>query len=180
MSKSLEYPLRALKLNETIDDRKVNLVAIQNMAVIYNAKQDFEKALDCYRQTLEEYIRTDDKREISWSHYCMGNVFYNQLKYNDAFEEYVKAYDIAKSLGDDQRTAMAMASLGDTYYELNDYENALKYKYGAIELQEAIGDKRQLSRTYIKLAYVFEKLNRWPEAKELLSKGLAVGYRNRL
>jgi tetratricopeptide (TPR) repeat protein len=74
LTKALAYPLNALKLNESIADRKVNLVALQNIAVVYTTKDDFSEALKCYRQALQEYDHSIDKRELSWYHFCVGNI----------------------------------------------------------------------------------------------------------
>jgi tetratricopeptide (TPR) repeat protein len=92
---------------------------IYTLGTLYNAKQEYEKALEHFKQALTIFKRLEDTERQSWSWNGLGNVYIDLGRHDDAEAAYRHALD-----RDPDFAAYAYNGLGTVYDDLGRYEEA--------------------------------------------------------
>ena len=90
---------------------------IYTLGTLYNAKQEYEKALEHFKQALTIFKRLEDTERQSWSWNGLGNVYGQQGRHEEAEAAFRHAIDLA----DD---ATPYNGLGNVYRAQGRYEEA--------------------------------------------------------
>ncbi|MEO1260479.1 MAG: CHAT domain-containing tetratricopeptide repeat protein [Bacteroidota bacterium] len=92
---------------------------------------DFEQSLYYYEQELANYQKsyTADHREIANTHYNIGAVLYELLRYEEALSHFLITHDSWKKFRtpDDRFMRYLNEAIGDMYWELGNREKTLEF-----------------------------------------------------
>lgn len=107
------------------------------------------RALDKFRESIRI------KPDFSDSYIAIGDIYFEEKRYEDARDMYRKAIDIGEN-------SLVYEKLGDTYIKMNLFEAADEAYRKAIDL---LGEKASHSLFY-KRAFALKKLSKWEQASE--------------
>src|SRR5690606_26425435 len=114
-----------LQIFEKLDHKPGIAAALGNIGMIYQARKEYEKALDHYNRSLKLQIELGDKMTTAISYLSIGSVYMEQKNRNEAVTFYRRALDISREIGDVSGIRNASKILYETYKNEADYPNAL-------------------------------------------------------
>ena len=92
--------------------------------------RDHPSALDCFLRAAAEARQAGDLRLLSWIYKQKGNLYFDQMMYEDCISDYRNFYHYAKSCQDTLQLAYASFCMGRVYTIMNKVDSAL-YSYSA-------------------------------------------------
>jgi tetratricopeptide (TPR) repeat protein len=126
-----------------------------NLALLYFDMEKIEKAETyCARALWYKDLDKVSKEDAAGSHDLMGNIFYQQKRYDEALLEFKDALEI------DERNAIGHYNLGIAYYALGDRQNAEQKWRKAIEYEQATAKskkERAISKSELDVKVVVRK-----------------------
>jgi len=109
-----------------------------NLALLYFDMEKIEKAETyCARALWYKDLDKVSKEDAAGSHDLMGNIFYQQKRYDEALLEFKDALEI------DERNATGHYNLGIAYYALGDRQNAEQKWRKAIEYEQVTAKSKK-------------------------------------
>lgn len=156
--KSLEFFLKALKVNEVLNDNSKLTSNLGNIGLIYDQLGDYPKALEYEIKALNVAYKSNYKKGIADWLANIGHTYKSQKDYTKALEYDNKALEICKEINDKSKTAILLGNIGSIYHEQNDFLNALHYDYKALSLYIELGDRIGISIMNGNLGELYLKL----------------------
>ncbi|HEX7415425.1 MAG TPA: tetratricopeptide repeat protein, partial [Bacteroidia bacterium] len=117
--KALDYYLKALKIDEELNDKSGIANVLVNIGIFYKDQGDYQKALDYYFKALKIDEELLEQAQRS------GNV--NKIR------EYRKGI------------AADLSNIGLTYYEQKDYSKSLDRYFKALKIDKELGNKNGIA-----------------------------------
>jgi len=166
---ALSYYLKALKINEELNDRKSIAAGLNNVGIIHYYQGENYKAFDYYMQALKIRRELGDEKGIAGSlnniglvHMAIGNLSEDPLDYNRAItcfqqslnlkEELEKSPDKSIAREGKQGVARALGNIGSVYKSRGnlsgnslDYKKAIDYHMKGLKKFEELGDKKGIT-----------------------------------
>ncbi|MBS1652415.1 MAG: tetratricopeptide repeat protein, partial [Bacteroidetes bacterium] len=167
-SKSLEYFLKALKINEELNNKKNVAGYMGNIGAIYNSLENNEKALEFYTAALK--INEDNKynQSIAINLVCIGNI-YAEIKDYVLAEEYMqKALIYNEQLKNKSYYANNLLNLGKIKSFKNDTIQAQKCFNKALSLYKDINDSYGIVSTLYAIGCLYAQTKNQKTEKVLL------------
>ena len=155
-------------------------ILLNNMAGVYQAQGDYEKALEYNGKALDvrERVLGSGHPDTAATYNNMAVVYKAKGDYEKALENYGKALEIVeRTLGNDHPyTAATYNNMAGVYKEQGDYEKALKYYGKALEIVErTLGSGHpDTAATYNNMAGVYQEQGDYDKALEYYDKALEV------
>ena len=117
-------------------------------SLINQARGDFDKAIDYFRQELNLYEKyyVTGSFDIGTAHYSSGNVYYELMEHQNALNHYLQAYEIWKNYYSPSKKYMRYLTeaIGDMYWELGQKEKSLPfYNLSVVDKENAVHPKLQ-------------------------------------
>lgn len=119
----------------------MRISSLSQIANIYMAMGNYEKAYEYQMQAIGAYEMTGDTANIARSSYMLGSIFFYQKRFKDALKIYQEVQQISEQKKTDRLTYAALGAIGSTYEELGDYEKSMLYNQKALILAESINLK---------------------------------------
>lgn len=98
--KALDGYFRALALNPEKTDPHVRATLLRSIGSVYEYLQDFERAIDYDRQSLDVVLQSKNAIGIAITRYNLGNALWLKGDYEESLRELEAAHQTAKSAGD--------------------------------------------------------------------------------
>ena len=172
--KTLEYWLKALKIDKELNDKAGMGRRYGNIGVIYRNQSNYPQALDYYLKALkiaEELGYKNGKAK----HLCnIGTVYYDQGNTSKALEYYFKALNEAEALKDKKGVAADLGNIGMVYAKQNEYLMALEYYHKALKLDQELKNNNGIVRHLSNIGTLYDIKGDFPKALEYFSKALKM------
>ncbi len=138
-------------------------------------ENDRDSAIYYYRKALKNYKYNNDIPGILNSYTSLGINYYQDQKADSAIFYFQKAISIYEA-GDDYNGLSEMYSyLEKVYSNLNaDFSKSVELLYKVIDYSEKTENINFIGQAHINIGNSLIKLNRWKEAEEEITKGLAI------
>ncbi len=98
--KALDGYFRALALNPEKNDPHVRATLLRSIGSVYEYLQDFDRAIDYDRQSLDVVLQSKNAIGIAITRYNLGNALWLKGDYEESLRELEAAHQVAKSAGD--------------------------------------------------------------------------------
>lgn len=98
--KALEGYFRALALNPEKTDPHVRATLLRSIGSVYEYLQDFDRAIDYDRQSLDVVQNSQNAIGVAITRYNLGNALWLKGDYEESLRELEAAHQVAKSAGD--------------------------------------------------------------------------------
>lgn len=142
---SLNYYIKSLDIAKSIKNIKGISLAYNNMANVYQKKEDYPKAVKFYQKALKIQEISKDSSSIC---NCMMNLgsCYGKLKDSRNALKYLRqSLSIAKSIGDLEIKALCYMNLGVSYHQKGFFDHSVKMLDFAKEVAKEAGYTQVLS-----------------------------------
>ncbi|MFH1453101.1 MAG: tetratricopeptide repeat protein [Armatimonadota bacterium] len=133
-----------------------NHLALQHIGLIYEGREDYTKAVDYYKKSLEA------KEDLSSTHFFLGNVYQKLGSYEDALNEYKTAIRL------DPEIPILYNNMAWTFYQIGDYDKAIR------AFEESINLDPDLPFPYNGLGCIYQELGYLEDAVEEFSQAIEL------
>lgn len=164
---ALIYNNRYLSLAHKLENRTEEATALNNIALIHNAKGEPDKALSYYEEALR--LMADEKAK-SPTYNNIALIYSNEGDYNKAISYFKKALEISERYGNYHGAAIVMLNLGDTYRSAKDFIKAEEYFTEGLKRILRVGDKRSEANAYKYIGAMYRDKGEVQKAKDYLTK----------
>lgn len=160
------------ELARTIDDKKAELRALNEIGALQAGRQEFARAADYFNQALALARDTGDQVGIADSLNRLGGVHFNTGKPEEAQGCHREALEIARNMEDNALLAASLDGLGQIDL-LRGRVRASLDKYGQIaDLHRRLGDQAGLMRALNALAAAYTWLGEYGQAANACEEAL--------
>ncbi|TAE70631.1 MAG: hypothetical protein EAZ85_11670 [Bacteroidetes bacterium] len=157
--KSIEYYFKSESLAEKINDRKNLAVIYEELGILYQNWNGYEKSIGYFQDALQIETQQNNiakhiqlKQRIAWANFQLK-------KYKESAQEYEKVLALQKTL---KNTSLAQA---DTYNQLSvlaeinqNYNQAIEYSQNALELHQNNNQYESAAQDYNNLGVLHQKI----------------------
>lgn len=155
MDKCLEHYLNALRISESISDKKLQSAILHEMGVFYNKNGMRKKAYDCQKKSIALSKLVDDKDGVARTLNSLGALYEYDSRLDSALYCYEESNKIYSELGSDLGMSYALNNIGLIYVYKSDFINAEKYLFKSLKLREALNDINAIAISYINIAEMY-------------------------
>lgn len=149
----IDEAIKALEKSLVVSDQ--SFLMNHNLALLYYDTEKIEKAETyCARALWYKDFDKVSKKDAAGCHDLMGNIFYQQKRYDKALLEFKDMLEI------DERNAAGHYNLGIAYYALGDRQNAEQKWRKAIEYEQVTAKskkERTISKSELDVMVVVRK-----------------------
>lgn len=151
-----EYDEAISFLEKVIDDTPYNYTAWYFKGLIYQRREDYEKALDSF----EFCIAIDDPNTMG--HLGKGNSLMELQRNAEAIASYIL------SLENDETDAEVYCNIAECYENLKDFDNAKKY------YRKSLQTNQHLSDAHFGLALIYKRNDKYRDALRHLNHAINI------
>jgi len=177
-SKAIDHYIRAWTIAEEINDIKLKLRTMNNLASEYAYKGDYAKALNAYLEGIEIAVASDNQEMLSIINENIASLYASQKDYEQSLDFFKKVKKINAKLGDEVISAETMSNLASVYADMGELEYAMFNINQSISIFEHHAILDWLAFAYEIKGKVYLKQNKykwalyWYEQSHLLHESL--------
>ncbi len=179
IDKSVDYQLQAIAISETTDNENIKYskgTILNNIAVNYTTKNNFNKALEYLEQSLAFNIKSENKKELARTYNNIGVVYENLNQLQKAITFLKKSLNLRVEIGDEDELIETHMELAKTYGKMSrSTEASFHYKI-ALEKAKTQKNISLISETYLSLSETYGTQNN--PSKELESYKYHIQFRD--
>lgn len=154
-TKSTQYYLLCRKQAEDAENKKVQALAIDNLARINKEMKKFSSAIAEYKNAMKVYSQTKDSSGYAKALQGIGIVFDEQNKKDSALQYYFKAKEINTRIGNKLNLAENLSNIGTVYLSNQQYSTAYNCFLQATELFKELNRNKNLKEVQVSLGEIF-------------------------
>lgn len=141
-----------------------------DLGIIYIRNGNLDKALENITQSLNIRKIIGNKKDIVSSLSKIGNIYVEQLKYNEALSKFLECAKICEQEKFEGNLGMLYGNIANIYLNINESKLSLIYIKKALAIQKNIGDSNGMAASYSALGSVYADLNNIDSAKYYIFK----------
>jgi CHAT domain-containing protein len=165
---------RALALWRELDERREELMALQNLSHQYSQLGDLQNAWNYRNQTLQLARAIGDRYQEANSLVGIGKLYKDSGNFQKALDSYSTARQIFASASNRFGEAAATEAIGIVYLLLRDPQRAIENFTQALEAFSSFGVKRFEIKALNNLGAAHRKLKELQKALEYHNRALAI------
>jgi serine phosphatase RsbU (regulator of sigma subunit) len=154
---SIDYYLKALKIKESLNDKKGIAVCLGNIGIIYWSQGNYPNALDYDFKALKMGEELGDKNRIANCLNNIGIIFDEERDYSKALDYYFKSLKMEEEMGDKNAISDNLGNIGIVFDEEGDDSKALDYYFKALKIGEELGNKNVIARQMYNIGLIYNK-----------------------
>jgi len=167
-NKAQEYYYKYISVIEKSNDVEFKIIEYLKTAKILKTKLFFDFALEvCFRaNNLADSI--NNIALIAKINNQIGNIYYDNTDYKQAYKHYIKAKNKYEILGNEQKLAISYTNLGEIKRFNNKFNDAIALYNKSIAINKKYSDSLLLAINYNNLAFVYIEIEKYKLALENL------------
>ena len=167
--------MQAMHASERLGYIHGKAVALACQAIYLDMhKDDFIRAGQLARESLDAFGQTGNQDEIIRAHYALGFALFAQSRYDEALYYYTKAGDDASRSGDSVAEIAMLSLEGEAYRERGDYEKAFDIQRHCIQMAELLHHPELVRAEYMNLAELFVQIEDYTSAEKYFRIGFGT------
>jgi len=123
--KAISYYKNALSLSDSIEDNRIKIGIINDLANEYSYLGNYEKALENFLIGLDLANETDNKLFQSILNENIAGLYTSQKEYDQALEFYNEVRKINEEIADEIVIAETLSNLSDVYADMGSFDHAM-------------------------------------------------------
>src|SRR5262245_57173600 len=171
---------RALDVAKKLPQRDMLANALNSAGVLYLEQEDYEKASDHLRHSLQIYQELNNQIESARVLLNLGETHQRHGNPHQALERFRKSLNQAESASDKDLMMAAGEGLGVVYREKKDYAAALEVLDRSLSLANEVGDQTRAAETLWRKAEVKYETGSFAESAALSGDAHQIASRLRL
>ncbi|MFV2014098.1 MAG: tetratricopeptide repeat protein, partial [Candidatus Heimdallarchaeota archaeon] len=173
LEKALKYGLNALELTDFLDEGDERKASInQNLGLICHQMNDYDSALNYYKEAAKHYKRIDQTIDLAYSFFGLGNVYLSQGKANRSMKYFLLGLDIYEKKSDLLGKASASLGLGNAYRYRGEPTKAIEMYLQALNLFEESSNPTEEASTMYNLGEAYFGLGDYEFALDKYERSL--------
>ncbi|OLS23133.1 MAG: Transcriptional activator NprA [Candidatus Heimdallarchaeota archaeon LC_2] len=173
LENALKFGLKALDLTEHLDDEYIRMASInQNLGLIYHQKEDYDDALNYYKESAKFFKRVDQTIGLAYSFFGIGNIYLSQGKANKSMRYFLLGLDIYEKISDLLGKASASLGLGNAYRQRGEPTKAIEMYLQALNLFEESSNPSEEASTMYNLGEAYFGLGDYELALDKYKRSL--------
>ncbi|HLF51490.1 tetratricopeptide repeat protein [Flavobacterium sp.] len=178
----IEYANKALALAERIGFQEGIATSNAMLAINYNAKAEYVKAIALNEKALTLYDKLKEKKSTASVYGNLSLIHLSQGNHPQALKTAFQALKIYEEFKDDNASAIILENIGHIYYEQKKYSKTQQYYSKALSIYNNSGNQRDIARALGNISRVLQDENKYQKALDYLFKALKInrdlGIRN--
>jgi tetratricopeptide (TPR) repeat protein len=150
---------------------------LNNLGIVYLNQGKLDKAIDCYKKSLEIKRQLGDDNGVGVTLCNLGAIYEIQGKLDDAIDCDKKSLEILRQLGDDHMVAQTLHNLGIVYQTQGKLDEAIDCYKKSLETCRQLGDRYGVGIILSNLGVVHRKQGKLNEAIDCYKKSLDISHR---
>ena len=126
---------------EARNNKKWMAAALNIQGVSFKEKQNYEKSLEFFENSLQISKVLDDLKQMYYSYFEMGQVYLAQGDFENALKFLQKSIELADKQGDLVSLARSLGDIGIVYFRKGDNVKAIESYTKSIKIFEELGLK---------------------------------------
>ena len=176
-NKVINNYIKGIKIFESIKDSSRLGISYENLAAFYSSIKNKQKELEYLNKALH-VIPKNDKERIA---YALGDLGLANLKFNrykQAFNCFVKADSITKTIDNTRLSYFTQRNFGTYYFETKDYNKAIYYYKKAFPYINDINDSYYKNDLILELGNSYALKKDFKNAISYLTQALETANRD--
>jgi tetratricopeptide (TPR) repeat protein len=136
------------------------------LGVIYSTMQSWENMYRYMKLFIESSDENTVDRWLADAYRLLGEYFRNKKQFQEAINNFQKAYDVAAKVNDSSMMGIAINYMAWTYYEKGDLDKSLEIYQKNFDFVLPQGRPQTLANIYGNIGNIYRDLDRYPEALE--------------
>jgi CHAT domain-containing protein len=170
---ALDYYLRALKLQETLHDKRVAANLRVNIASLYSATGNYGVALEYLQQGLAVFEAVRDKNKTAITLSEAGEAYFQLRNYNLALSHFQRSVQIFEELKSAADSSMRHYAIGNVHFFMSNFDLAVESYEKALAQFEAINHAPGVASMLASIAGTRYAQQKYDLALEFYQKSLA-------
>jgi tetratricopeptide (TPR) repeat protein len=139
---------------------------------------DTGKAINFYKQALDDYKKLKDSSQILRCYWRLGNTYLEIESYDEAKSCYEKSLEIGKEIGDEWVIAFSLNQIGINYFVQGRYDDAFRQYQQSLEIFEKIEGMIGVSGCLFNIGMIYQKKGDYEVALEKYQKSMEIKKKN--
>jgi signal transduction histidine kinase len=173
-SEAIALHTQALDFAREQDDILAQIIALNNLGVVYRRLDESVEALKYHYEALNLAEEINNLYNISIALNSIGNVYILQQNYREAISYFKKCLPIAEQANNYLGMAMNLNNIGEAYEYMNILDSARYYYEKSLVQNQAINAKKGEAICYNSLGTVAMKEEKHDDAIQLFMKSLDI------
>jgi two-component system, NarL family, sensor kinase len=149
------YGLEALEMSRNANKVELEVEALHNIGVTYEAQGDYTDALRFEKEALELRKKIGDELKTANTLNNIGIIHDERGDFKDALDHYFQARRIYEKAGNKEKIAMTSSNIGIVLKEQEDFKQAAAYYRNALGIYQELGKKFGVAACYANLGSAY-------------------------
>lgn len=173
---ALAYLQKGVALAQKTNHKSMSGVLFENIALTYQSKGDWGKALYFYNKSLSLFRQTGErKKELHVQNY-IGSIYLDKDNYEEGLAFFSKLFQETDT-SDLALNGILYTRLGHIHYKMRDYRTALKYNLKALAVRQLAREPFAINSSLINIAGDYYNLGKPDSGKIYMDSGLILAQR---
>lgn len=172
--KSENYAKEASALARKLNYRKGIANSYLVMGHSFCTRNDYDKAIGCYRKSLKIRKEMGDKRGIANSYLSIGVIYDTQSDFNNSLQYLFKALKMFEEIRDKRGIAKSCNNIGLIYVKQGDHNQGLTHLLKASKVLEQIDNKEGVAASLSNIGIIYAERNDYDQASVYFEKALKI------
>jgi serine phosphatase RsbU (regulator of sigma subunit) len=177
--KSISYASKALSYGRNNNNDFISSNANSILAQAYFRKDDYSKAYS-YAEASQGYFKENDEANYASVKELLGNISFEQKKYERSINHLQKAFEYYSGLNDHRSLGFIASKVGSAHERLKHYQDAVKWHSIAYNNFRKSRNIREMILTQSVLGGVYSNYGDYKSAKSSLQRALDLANDNDL
>ena len=167
-AQALTFYLKALRIFETLGQKKQIAMSYDDIGSVYDAQKDFQKALNYYSQSLKIKEQLGDSSTLATTLVNAGNVYFEMDDLEKALEYYTRALAIFEAEKNSDGIARCFGNIGSICQEKGDNAKALGYFLKALQMAQELKNENRVAIQISSIGTLYCKMHDWKQGEKYL------------
>ena len=177
MDKALEQYLKALRIAESIDDKKLQSATLHELGVFYNKNGMRKKAFEAQKKSIALSESVNDKDGVARTLNSLGALYEYEGNLDSALICYTESNKMYSELKSDLGMSYALNNIGLIHIYKSDFANAKKYLFQSLALRKKLNDINAIAISYINIAEMYAAKKEYASAIDYAGRCIAIARR---
>ena len=150
-----QYGMTALRMSEEAENESLEVEALHNIGVTYEAQSDYPDALAYELRALELRKKLGDDLKTANTLNNIGIIHDELGEAKEALDNYFQARRIYEKAGDKEKIAMTSSNIGIVLKGQKDFKQAASYYRNALGIYDELGNKFGVAACYANLGSAY-------------------------
>lgn len=150
-----QYGMMALEMSQEVENESLEVEALHNIGVTYEAQSDYPDALAYELRALELRKKLGDDLKTANTLNNIGIIHDELGEAKEALDNYFQARRIYEKAGDKEKIAMTSSNIGIVLKGQKDFKLAASYYRNALGIYDELGNKFGVAACYANLGSAY-------------------------